>query len=171
MQGHGRAISLSLTFGFLILISYTYFYGDVDLRSHFFPLPQNPSPAPAASCAASPLKVYMYDLPRRFNVGMLNRRSSDDSPVTVQNLPPWSQNFGLGRQHSAEYWLLASLLYEGGGDEMEAIRVSDPESAGVFFVPFFSSLSVNTHGRNMTDPETEVDHQLQVRLMPIASRY
>ncbi|KAF4393593.1 hypothetical protein F8388_023397 [Cannabis sativa] len=30
-----------------------------------------------------------------------------------------------------------------------------------FFLPFFSSLSFNTHGHNMTDPKTRVDRQLQ----------
>lgn len=61
---------------------------------------------------------------------------------------------------------MASLLYEDNGTDAtrEAIRVLDPDSADVFFVPFFSSVSVNVHGRNMTDPETEVDRQLQVPL-------
>lgn len=56
---------------------------------------------------------------------------------------------------------MASLLYEGDGSSPEAVRVSDPESADVFFVPFFSSLSFNVHVRNMKDPDT-VDEQLQV---------
>lgn len=61
---------------------------------------------------------------------------------------------------------MASLLFGGNGNEdREAVRVSDPESAEAFFVPFFSSLSFNTHGHNMTDPETEVDRRLQVELL------
>ncbi|XP_052186255.1 probable arabinosyltransferase ARAD1 isoform X3 [Diospyros lotus] len=111
----------------------------------------------------------MYDLPRRFNVGMLNRRKSDQTPVTAATLPPWPANSGLKKQHSVEYWMMASLLYDGdgGGGEVtrEAVRVSDPESADVFFVPFFSSLSFNTHGHNMTDPDTEFDRQLQVDML------
>jgi hypothetical protein len=63
--------------------------------------------APAAA-AAPPLRVFMYDLPRRFHVGMM-------------------------------------------------------DAAEAFFVPFFSSLSFNVHGRNMTDPETEADRLLQVQ--------
>ena len=59
--------------------------------------------------------------------------------------------------------MMGSLLYEGDGDEeREVVRVSDLEMADAFFVPFFSSLSFNTHGHTMTDPETEIDHQLQV---------
>ncbi|OWM76544.1 hypothetical protein CDL15_Pgr005508 [Punica granatum] len=146
-------------------MSYSIFIGSFDLRSYFFPLLQQPLQIAASTCTDRPLRVYMYDLPRKFHVGMLNRRSTDDSPVTAQNLHPWPRNSGLKRQHSMEYWMMASLLYDGSAEDMEAVRVSDPESADVFFVPFFSSLSFNTHGRNMTDPETEVDHQLQIDLL------
>lgn len=109
----------------------------------------------------------MYDLPRRFNVGMLNRRwKFDGVPVTGSNLPKWPENSGLKKQHSVEYWMMASLLYEGGGNEAaEAVRVLDPEMADAFFVPFFSSLSFNTHGHNMTDPDTELDRQLQIDIL------
>ncbi|CAA7396240.1 unnamed protein product [Spirodela intermedia] len=117
-----------------------------------------------------PLKVYMYDLPRRFNVGMLERRRPDaggDVPVDRASLPPWPQNSGLKKQHSVEYWMMASLLAEegGAGGEVEAVRVLKGEEAEVFFVPFFSSLSFNTHGHNMTDPDTMIDRQLQEDLL------
>ncbi|KAK1305883.1 hypothetical protein QJS10_CPA10g01567 [Acorus calamus] len=135
-----------------------------DLR---FPPPCPPSGDP------HPLRVYMYDLPRRFNLGMLDRSeaAADDGG---RRFPPWPQNSGLKRQHSVEYWMMASLLPDGGvatvtKDGREAVRVADPEAAEAFFVPFFSSLSFNTHGHNMTDPETEVDRQLQVDLLKILS--
>lgn len=91
----------------------------------------------------------------------------DDTPVrTAEELPRWPVNAGVRKQHSVEYWLMASLLGSGGeGEEREAVRVLDPEIAEAYFVPFFSSLSFNTHGRNMTDPETEKDRQLQVDLI------
>ncbi|CAA6659916.1 unnamed protein product [Spirodela intermedia] len=97
-----------------------------------------------------PLKVYMYDLPRRFNVGMLERRRPD-----------------AGGTFLVEYWMMASLLAEegGAGGEVEAVRVLKGEEAEVFFVPFFSSLSFNTHGHNMTDPDTMIDRQLQEDLL------
>ncbi|OVA17512.1 Exostosin-like [Macleaya cordata] len=107
----------------------------------------------------------MYDLPSRFNLGMVNRRFLNETIANAQNLPPWPSNSGLKKQHSVEYWMMASLLHEGDFDGREAVRVSDPELADVFFVPFFSSMSFNTHGHNMTDPETEVDRQLQVDLL------
>jgi putative arabinosyltransferase len=61
--------------------------------------------------------------------------------------------------------MMASLPDGGGaGSEegREAVRVRDPNAAEAFFVPFFSSLSFNVHGRNMTDPDTEADRLLQV---------
>lgn len=138
----------------------------LDLRSGYS--------TPCRSTSSSPLKVYMYELPRRFHVGMMsqsNRKLSDDNvAVTADNLPLWPDRSGLKRQHSVEYWMMASLLNKGdGGNEttQEVVRVLDPESADVFFVPFFSSLSFNTHGRNMTDPETEKDRQLQIDILQI----
>lgn len=87
-------------------------------------------------------------------------------PLTAENFPSWPSNSGIKRQHSVEYWLMASLFGDSSdGEEREAVRVLDPDFADAFFVPFFSSLSFNTHGKNMTDPETEVDRQLQVELM------
>ncbi|KAJ1391626.1 Exostosin-like [Sesbania bispinosa] len=129
---------------------------------------KSPAVVATAPCTTAvpppPLRVYMYDLPRRFNVGMLNRRSTSEAPVTAADFPPWPKNSGLKRQHSVEYWMMGSLLY-GDGDRSGAIRVLDPELADVFFVPFFSSLSFNTHGHHMTDAETKIDRQLQIDLM------
>ncbi|KAJ8439150.1 hypothetical protein Cgig2_027076 [Carnegiea gigantea] len=162
---------LGLVFCALLTVTYLFLIGTVDVRSHIVPFFQfeavdpNPSWVVPTCRSLTPLRVYMYDLPRRFNVGMLNRRSSDKTPVTAATLPPWPTSSGLRKQHSVEYWMMASLLYDGGGEEreteMEAVRVSDPDVADVFFVPFFSSLSFNTYGHNMTDPETERDKKLQ----------
>ncbi|KAB2097455.1 hypothetical protein F383_32122 [Gossypium arboreum] len=163
---YGKA-AICLSFVILFLISCSIYVGTVDLRSYFFPLLQSPQ-VPRSLCASGPpLRVYMYDLPRKFHVGMMDRRSFEGpAPVTADNFPPWPSNSGIKKQHSVEYWLMASLLFGGNGNEdREAVRVSDPESAEAFFVPFFSSLSFNTHGHNMTDPETEVDRRLQVELL------
>ncbi|KAL9420688.1 hypothetical protein AB3S75_038290 [Citrus x aurantiifolia] len=151
---------LSLIFLLLLVITYSVFIGTVDIRSHFFPLLQST----AQSCSA-PLRVYMYDLPRRFHVGLLDHSSPDGLPVTSENLPRWPRSSGIKRQHSVEYWLMASLLYDGESEQREAVRVSDPDTAQAFFVPFFSSLSFNTHGHNMTDPDTEFDRQLQIEIL------
>lgn len=57
--------------------------------------------------------------------------------------------------------MMASLLYEGNDSTREAVRVSDPDSADVLFVPFFSSLSFNFHVHSMVDLNA-VDEKLQV---------
>lgn len=115
----------------------------------------------------------MYDLPKRFNVGMMSSKfaGDDNSPLNANNLPMLPQYAGLHQQHSVEYWMMASLLYENAtvDESSEAVRVSNPDAADVFFVPFFSSMSFNTHGKNMTDPDTEFDRQLQVTIILIVS--
>ncbi|KAF6161452.1 hypothetical protein GIB67_009331 [Kingdonia uniflora] len=103
----------------------------------------------------------MYDLPTRFNLGMISHNVSDEIKVNYENFPSWPSKSGLKKQHSVEYWMMLSILYQGNERWREVNRVLDPETANVFFVPFFSSMSFNTHGHNMMDPETEVDRQLQ----------
>ncbi|KAK9707562.1 hypothetical protein RND81_07G205000 [Saponaria officinalis] len=178
---YGKASLLIFIFITILTISYFLMIDTVDFRSHFLQSPPSKWVPPCRSL--SPLRVYMYDLPRRFNVGMLRRAVSDESPVTRESLSPWPQSSGLRKQHSVEYWMMASLLYNnnnnnnnnnGGkiGEEREselknaeAIRVFDPEIAHVFFVPFFSSLSFNVYGHNMTDPVTLRDKQLQIDIL------
>ncbi|KAK7359387.1 hypothetical protein VNO77_01345 [Canavalia gladiata] len=164
---YGKVV-LSIIFALLLLLSYSIFIGTLDIRSYFFPLLKSTAGAPAPCAPESPLRVYMYDLPRRFNVAMIDRRSTDDAPVTVRDFPAWPENWGLKKQHSVEFWMMGSLLRDGEGTE--AVRVSDPELADAFFVPFFSSLSFNTHGHTMTDPATQIDRQLQVDLMEILKK-
>ncbi|KAK7400005.1 hypothetical protein VNO78_11203 [Psophocarpus tetragonolobus] len=164
---YGKVV-LSFMFVLLLILSYSIFMGTIDIRSDFFPRLKLPAAAPAPCAPDPPLRVYMYDLPRRFNVGMMDRRSTVETPVTVQDWPRWPQNWGLKKQHSVEYWMMGSLLYEGLGGE--AVRVSDPELAQAFFVPFFSSLSFNTHGHTMKDPATQIDRQLQVDLMEFLNK-
>lgn len=160
---YGKVV-LSFIFVFLLVLSYSIFIGSLDIRSYFFPRLKSLTGALAPCAPDPPLRVYMYDLPRRFNVAMIDRRNTTENPVTVRDWPPWPQNWGLKKQHSVEFWMMGSLLHDDG-DTREAIRVSDPELADAFFVPFFSSLSFNTHGHTMKDPETQIDRQLQVDLM------
>jgi hypothetical protein len=156
-------VVISFILALLIFIPCSILIETLDIRSYY----QSPAVIASAPCADEiPLRVYMYDLPRRFNVGMLDRRNTTEAPVTAVDYPLWPDNSGLRKQHSVEYWMMGSLL-NGGGNESEAMRVLDPELADVYFVPFFSSLSFNTHGHHMTDPETEIDRQLQVQYLCI----
>lgn len=114
-----------------------------------------------------PLKVYMYDIPRKFNLGMLKQGTDQESPWRDKKVPTWPLRSGLKRQHSVEYWMMLSLLSreEDKGLDKAAVRVADPRQADLFFMPFFSSLSFNIHGVNMLDPETEKDRLLQVEVI------
>ncbi|KAM3334891.1 hypothetical protein ACQJBY_029355 [Aegilops geniculata] len=126
----------------------------------------------AARCPpAPPLRVFMYDLPPRFHVAMMASSRNGGGGAEGGNstaFPAWPPSAGgIRRQHSVEYWMMASLQQQQPGGAAEAVRVRDPDAAEAFFVPFFSSLSFNVHGRNMTDPDTEADRLLQVELMDI----
>lgn len=112
-----------------------------------------------------PLRVYMYDLPQKFNLGMLRPGGEGDKPWLDRKVPRWPVGTGLRKQHSVEYWMMLYLLASNNTRQKIAIRVADPNDADVFFVPFFSSLSFNTYGVNMLDPETEKDRLLQVEIV------
>ncbi|KAG0576024.1 hypothetical protein M758_5G048200 [Ceratodon purpureus] len=115
-----------------------------------------------------PLKVYMYDLPRKYNMGLLKKDDPDQElPWTDPVVPPWSLDSGVNRQHSVEYWLMVYLLNaqdcKDGG--MAAVRVNDPNQADVFFVPFFSAL--NNYGYKMLGPDAVLAKKLQAGIVDI----
>ncbi|KAG6425490.1 hypothetical protein SASPL_115928 [Salvia splendens] len=153
----GLSVCVPLLIGALLL------GGTLDYKSQFLNFIPQLSYASPCGAGSPPLRVFMYDLPPRFNVGLMDPNFSDAAPVTARNIPAWRWNDGLRRQHSVEYWMMASLLYDGDGESestTEAVRVMDPDLADVFFVPFFSSLSFNVHVRNMAEIDT-VDEKLQ----------
>ncbi|CAI5537436.1 unnamed protein product, partial [Closterium sp. Naga37s-1] len=86
------------------------------------------------------LRVYVYDLPREFNYGMVElfSRNRDIAIPDGVDPPPYPAH-----QHSGEWWLLRDLLKpEHERRNSPAVRVADPSDADVFFVPVFSSLSL-----------------------------
>lgn len=117
------------------------------------------------SNCSSPLKVYLYELPRKYNIGMLKKDDKNqEMPWTNDIAPPWKQKYAVNKQHSVEYWMMVYLLdgWDRNDGGKSAVRVKDPEEANVFFVPFFSALSLNSHG-GMLGPGAELDKKLQVR--------
>lgn len=107
------------------------------------------------------LKVFVADLPRSFNYGLLDRYwslSGPDSRIGVDpdadlradiaagrwrslERPPYPEN-PLIKQYSAEYWLLGDLeTPEGSRGASFVERVYEPGAADVVFVPFFATLS------------------------------
>ncbi|XP_028784256.1 probable arabinosyltransferase ARAD1 [Neltuma alba] len=87
-----------------------------------------------------PVKVYVYDLPTRFTYGVIEQHSLarggrhvDD--VTTLKYP--------GHQHMSEWYLYSDLMRpQSARAASPVVRVLDPEEADLFFVPFFSSLSL-----------------------------
>jgi hypothetical protein len=95
------------------------------------------------------LRVYVADLPRALNYGLLDRywslpaadsripASSDPDHPPPRNHSPYPEN-PLIKQYSAEYWLLASLRTAATA---AVSVVADWREADVVFVPFFATLS------------------------------
>lgn len=133
---------------------------------------QSPSSSATSSCFPPPLRVYMYDLPRKYNLGLFKRDDKDQElPWTSTVAPPWQQRWEVNKQHSVEYWLMVFLLdgweqRDGRRDQKDgrraAVRVRDPEQADVFFIPFFGSFCFNSFGHNMIGPGADFDRNLQV---------
>nr|GMD95287.1 probable arabinosyltransferase ARAD1 [Ipomoea batatas] len=162
-----RTLLCFLVFG-VFLVGTLIYNGTIDYRSRFvnFESPlRNATPCP--SVAGQPLKVYMYDLDIKYNVGLMKGGNVSGKPVSLSTLPPWPDGSGgLRRQHSLEYWMLASLLYEGDGvSALDFVRVSDPDTADAFFVPFFSSMSYNTYIKHGDYSGEKFDIQLQVEIV------
>ncbi|CAI5463477.1 unnamed protein product [Closterium sp. Yama58-4] len=79
------------------------------------------------------LRVYVYDLPREFNYGMVELFSRNRNIAIPDGVDP----------PPGEWWLLRDLLKpEHERRNSPAVRVTDPADADVFFVPVFSSLSL-----------------------------
>lgn len=83
----------------------------------------------------------MYDLPRKFTYGVIEsyslarggeKKKSDDASLKYP-----------GHQHSAEWYLFDDMKKNSLERVGSAVtRVMDPEEADLFYVPFFSSLSL-----------------------------
>ncbi|KAH7569646.1 hypothetical protein ACOSP7_013168 [Xanthoceras sorbifolium] len=82
------------------------------------------------------LKVYMYDLPAEFNYDVIEHfYKARGHRVTVPLEYP-------SHQHSSEWHLFRDLTKPASKRVGSVVtRVSDPEAADMFFVPFLSSLS------------------------------
>lgn len=104
------------------------------------------------------IKVYITDLPRSLNYGLLEKYwaltsdsrlgSEVDNEIrktilsrTSQKFPPYPEN-PLIKQYSAEYWITGDLMTppELKKDSL-AERVFNIDDADVIFVPFFATLS------------------------------
>uniref|UniRef100_A0A2P2NZR6 Putative arabinosyltransferase ARAD1 n=1 Tax=Rhizophora mucronata TaxID=61149 RepID=A0A2P2NZR6_RHIMU len=143
---------------FLLLIILSLFF-----LSLFFVLSPNSNsnssvfdPQNALQVPQYALKVYVADLPRSFNYGLLGRywsSSQSDSRISSDpdhdsgirpkpaSFPPYPENPVI-KQYSAEYWITGDLMTpENLRTRSFAKRVFDEQEADVVFVPFFATLS------------------------------
>ncbi|KAF3450023.1 hypothetical protein FNV43_RR06102 [Rhamnella rubrinervis] len=85
-------------------------------------------------------KIYLYELPARFTFGVIEHHSLARGGRPAQDLTTLSYP---GHQHMAEWYLFKDLLRpESERIGSPVVRVFDPEEADLFYVPFFSSLSL-----------------------------
>ena len=101
-----------------------------------FPVELNPDSLPAVTNIppTKPAKIYVYDLPEKFNYGIIERywmargQHSTDYP---------------NHQYMTEWHLFSDLIRpESLRVGSPVARVSNPKDADLFFVPFFASLSL-----------------------------
>ncbi|XP_058197771.1 probable arabinosyltransferase ARAD1 isoform X2 [Rhododendron vialii] len=123
---------------FLLLSSYaffnTFFSPNPNINNPFvYSQRQNP-----ITNSPPVVKVYMYDLPRKFTYGVIESYAIARGGIKVQDD---SLLIYPGNQHSAEWYLFSDLNRVGRVDSV-VTRVLDPEQADLFYVPFFSSLSL-----------------------------
>lgn len=146
--------NLLLLFSPLFLLSVLYILS----KTKPYPLPHSPASLQTHSTQSDPrLRVYVAELPRLFNYGLLDRywslsgpdsRISSDPDADLRSAlgarfpPPYPEN-PLIKQYSAEYWLLGDLETPAGIRETSSVveRVYNWSDADVVFVPFFATLS------------------------------
>ena len=142
-----------------------------------------------------PLKVYVVEIAREFNYGLLEEyeksrgaRGSRDLWLGEEaeegrgggsvpgELLPYPRN-PTWWQYSAEYWLLADLLTEEPhrASHSVVVRVRDAGDADVFLVPFFCALSAELqlgegHGRFRKKVEKNRDYVRQRKVMDFVTQ-
>ncbi|CAD6217569.1 unnamed protein product [Miscanthus lutarioriparius] len=103
------------------------------------------SSSPASTSAPpAPVKIYLYDLLAKFTYGVVRSYTAARAPSGSADAAaalPDEQLWYPGHQHAAEWWLFKDLLRRRPWDRPVA-RVDDPSDADLFYVPFFSSLSL-----------------------------
>ncbi|KNA12897.1 hypothetical protein SOVF_121340 [Spinacia oleracea] len=144
--------SIFLTFSLLCTLSFIFFSRPTFITGNPTSISQITLQNPINS-----LKVYIFDLPRSLNYGLLEKYWSLPPDSRIPNdpdhepgsnripgnlkYPPYPEN-PLIKQYNAEYWMLGDLMTpQKLRSGSFAIRVLDSEEADVIFVPFFATLS------------------------------
>ncbi|KAG5544606.1 hypothetical protein RHGRI_017141 [Rhododendron griersonianum] len=129
--------------------------------SLFLLLSHNPSPSLHSQTTPtnSFINVYVADLPRSLNYGLLDQywslttdtRLGSESDNQIRSARSWNQNLQypsypenpIIKQYSAEYWITGDLMTTPGELRTASFarRVFDYAAADVVFVPFFATMS------------------------------
>ncbi|KAF3793354.1 putative arabinosyltransferase [Nymphaea thermarum] len=92
--------------------------------------------------SSSSVRIFLYDLPRKFTYGVVENYLLARDALKPATRYDNSVLRYPGHQHSAEWWLFTDLLNASRPADSPVVRVFDPEEADLFYVPFFSSLSL-----------------------------
>ncbi|PSS04560.1 Arabinosyltransferase ARAD1 [Actinidia chinensis var. chinensis] len=94
-----------------------------------------------SSAVPSPLRVYVYDMPRKFTYDLLwlfQNTYRETSNLTSNGSPVHR----LIEQHSIDYWLWADLIAPESERLLKnVVRVHRQEEADLFYIPFFTTIS------------------------------
>ncbi|KAK9065072.1 hypothetical protein SSX86_016455 [Deinandra increscens subsp. villosa] len=158
-MGRRSICKLTLVTALFIFAFYALFYNSI------YPDNANTSTS-SLRVQTSPQKtvrIYMYDLPRRFTYGVISsyeiaREGKANEDVSTLKYP--------GNQHAAEWHLFVDLNNTNRSGSY-VTRVSDPQQADLFYVPFFSSLSLvaNPIRGGVVPREGYSDEETQVALI------
>ncbi|KAI4320652.1 hypothetical protein MLD38_034108 [Melastoma candidum] len=91
---------------------------------------------------ALPVRVYVYEMPRKFTYDLLKLffNTYQDTTNLTSNGSPVHR---LIEQHSVDYWLWADLLAPDSERLIRntVVRVYEQEDADLFYIPFFTTIS------------------------------
>ncbi|KAL8229377.1 hypothetical protein R6Q57_014277 [Mikania cordata] len=132
-MGRQSIFKLTLATILFILAFYALFYTSIYPNSDNISHTQTNAQIPKQT-----VRIYMYDLPRRFTYGVIDgyeiaRGGKGIEDATTLKYP--------GNQHAAEWHLFLDLNNTKRSGSY-VVRVLDPDEADLFYVPFFSSLSL-----------------------------
>ncbi|OAP12260.1 hypothetical protein AXX17_AT1G35140 [Arabidopsis thaliana] len=140
--------SIFLSFSLLFVVSLLFFFSNS--------LISNPNPSISHNTLQNGINVYVAELPRSLNYGLIDKYWSSSTPDSripsdpdhptrkthsPDKYPPYPEN-PLIKQYSAEYWIMGDL--ETSPEKRIgsfAKRVFSESDADVVFVPFFATLS------------------------------
>ncbi|KAJ4702485.1 Exostosin family protein [Melia azedarach] len=117
------------------------------------------------SSKSSKVKVYMYDLPRKFTYGIIEQHSMARGGV-VSPVDDLSTLKYPGHQHMGEWYLFSDLNRpESERVGSPIMKVTDPDEADLFYVPVFSSLSLVVNVGGPAGVHRYSDEEMQEELV------